>query len=64
MARNIFEGKITGQVKQEKIFQTEWYGDFFSTDKVSAQYAVIRAEMVQVTLGETGFKLEHHFPAW
>ena len=50
MARNIFEGKITGQVKQEKVFQTNGMEIFSATDKVAAQYAVIRAEMVQMTL--------------
>ena len=50
MARNIFEGKIIGQVKQEKVFQTNGIEIISATDKVSAQYAVIRAEMVQMTL--------------
>ena len=49
MARNIFEGKIVGQVRQEKVFKTERLEIFASSDKHTAQYAVIRAEMVQVT---------------
>ena len=50
MARNIFEGKIIGQVRQGKVFQTNGLELFSSSDKTAAQYAVIRSEMVQVTL--------------
>jgi ABC-type Fe3+/spermidine/putrescine transport system ATPase subunit len=50
MARNIFEGKIIGQVKSEKIFKTDSLEIYAESDKTTAQYAVMRAEMVQVTL--------------
>jgi ABC-type Fe3+/spermidine/putrescine transport system ATPase subunit len=50
MARNIFEGKITGQVKNEKIFKTDSIKLYAVSDKSTAQYAVIRAEMVQLTI--------------
>jgi ABC-type sugar transport system ATPase subunit len=49
MARNIFKGKIIGQVGQEKVFKTDGLEFFASSDKHTAQYAVIRAEMVQLT---------------
>ena len=49
MARNIFEGKITGLVKNEKIFKTGSVELYALSDKNTAQYVVIRAEMVQLT---------------
>jgi ABC-type sugar transport system ATPase subunit len=53
MARNIFEGKMRGQNEQEKIFQTNGIEIFTSSDKTNAKYAVIRSEMIQVTLEKT-----------
>ena len=50
MARNIFEGRIIGQVKQEKVFKTDGIELFAALDKQAAKYAVIRAEMVQLTI--------------
>ena len=50
MARNIFEGRIIGQVKQEKVFKTDGIELFAASDKQAAKYAVIRAEMVQLTI--------------
>lgn len=52
MARNIFEGKIVGQIGQRKIFKTDGLEILSLSDKSAAQYAVIRAEMVQVTLNQ------------
>ena len=49
MARNIFKGKIIGQIGQRKVFKTNDFEIFSASDKLEAQYAVIRAEMVQVT---------------
>jgi ABC-type Fe3+/spermidine/putrescine transport system ATPase subunit len=50
MARNIFEGKITGQVKNEKIFKTDSLEIYAVSEKNTAQYAIIRAEMAQLTI--------------
>jgi ABC-type sugar transport system ATPase subunit len=50
MARNIFEGKITGQVKNEKIFKTDSIELYAVSDNNTAQFAVIRAEMIQLTV--------------
>ncbi len=49
MARNIFAGKINGQVRNEKIFKTGSIEIYSASDKTTAQYAVIRAEMVNLT---------------
>ena len=51
MARNIFEGKIVGQEK-DKIKYSNITGSRFPalSDKLTARYAVIRPEMIQVTL--------------
>ena len=50
MARNIFEGNIIGQDRQGKVFKTNDFAIFSSSEKLAAQYVVIRAEMIQVTL--------------
>jgi molybdopterin-binding protein len=50
MARNIFEGKIVGQDGQRKIFQYNGIEISALSDKITATYAVIRPEMIQVTL--------------
>jgi ABC-type sugar transport system ATPase subunit len=50
MARNIFEGKIIGQEGQNKIFQYDGIEIPALSDKTEAMYAVIRPEMIQVTL--------------
>jgi ABC-type sugar transport system ATPase subunit len=49
MARNIFKGKINGQVRNEKIFKTDSLEIYAVSEKNTAQYAVIRAEMVNLT---------------
>jgi ABC-type sugar transport system ATPase subunit len=49
MARNIFEGKISGQIKNEKVFKTGSLEIYAVSEKNTAQYAVIRAEMVNLT---------------
>jgi ABC-type sugar transport system ATPase subunit len=49
MARNIFKGKISGQVRNEKIFKTDSLEIYAVSEKNTAQYAVIRAEMVNLT---------------
>ena len=49
MARNVFAGKINGQVRNEKIFKTGSIEIYSASDKTTAQYAVIRAEMVNLT---------------
>ena len=50
MARNIFEGKIVSQDGQSKIFQYNGIEISALSDKITARYAVIRPEMIQVTL--------------
>jgi ABC-type Fe3+/spermidine/putrescine transport system ATPase subunit len=50
MARNIFEGKIAGQEGQCKIFQYNGIEISVLSDNKTASYAVIRPEMIQVTL--------------
>ena len=50
MARNIFEGKIIGQEGQNKVFQYDGIEISALSDKTAAMYAVIRPEMIQVTL--------------
>jgi len=50
MARNIFEGKIVGQEGQNKVFQYNRIEISALSDKLTARYAVIRPEMMQVTL--------------
>ena len=49
MARNIFEGKISGQIKNEKVFKTGGLEICAVSDKNTAEYAIIRAEMVNLT---------------
>jgi molybdopterin-binding protein len=49
MARNIFKGKISGQVRNEKIFKTDSLEIYAVSEKNTAQYAVILAEMVNLT---------------
>ncbi len=55
MARNIFAGKISGQVRNEKIFKTDGLEICAESEKNTAQYAVIRAEMVNLTAEQPGF---------
>ena len=50
MARNIFEGKIIRQDGQSKIFQYNGIEISALSDKMAARYAVIRPEMIQVTV--------------
>jgi molybdate transport system ATP-binding protein/molybdate/tungstate transport system ATP-binding protein len=50
MARNVFAGKIVSQDKKEKVFQFDSIEIFVSSDKNTAEYAVIRPEMISVTL--------------
>ncbi len=50
MARNIFEGKIIRQDGPGKIFQSNGIEISALSDKMAARYAVIRPEMIQVTL--------------
>ena len=50
MARNIFAGKIVSQDKKIKIFRSDGLEILTSSDKNAAQYAVIRPEMISVTL--------------
>jgi len=59
MARNIFNGKIIGQDGQRKIFQYNGIEISALSDKITAAYAVIRPEMIQVTLEKplTGFNI-------
>jgi molybdate transport system ATP-binding protein/molybdate/tungstate transport system ATP-binding protein len=59
MARNIFNGKIIGQDGQRKIFQHNGIEISALSDKITAAYAVIRPEMIQVTLEKplTGFNI-------
>ena len=52
MARNIFKGKISGQVRNEKIFKTASLEIYAMSEKNTAQYAVIRAEMVNLTTAQ------------
>ena len=61
MARNIFEGNIISQDKQEKVFQTNGIEIFTSSDKIMARYAVIRPEMIQITL-EKPISSSNSFP--
>jgi ABC-type sugar transport system ATPase subunit len=50
MARNIFAGKIVHQDAPRIIFQYNGIEISVLSDKTAAQYAVIRPEMIQVTL--------------
>jgi ABC-type Fe3+/spermidine/putrescine transport system ATPase subunit len=50
MARNIFEGKIVGRDGPGKIFQYHGIEISALSDKITATYAVIRPEMIQVKL--------------
>ncbi len=50
MARNIFAGKIVSQDTKIKIFRSDGLEILTSSDKNVAQYAVIRPEMISVTL--------------
>ncbi|MDD5288391.1 MAG: ABC transporter ATP-binding protein [Dehalococcoidales bacterium] len=50
MARNIFGGKIISPNGQETIFQTGELQICASSGKTGAQYAVIRPEMIQLSL--------------
>jgi ABC-type Fe3+/spermidine/putrescine transport system ATPase subunit len=50
MARNVFAGKIVSQGKKEKVFQSDNIEIFVSSNKNTAEYAVIRSEMISVTL--------------
>jgi ABC-type Fe3+/spermidine/putrescine transport system ATPase subunit len=50
MARNIFEGKIVGRDGPGIIFQYKGIEISALSDKITATYAVIRPEMIQVTL--------------
>jgi molybdate transport system ATP-binding protein/molybdate/tungstate transport system ATP-binding protein len=50
MARNIFEGTIVSRDGQCKIFQYNGIEISALSDKITATYAVIRPEMIQVTL--------------
>ena len=50
MARNIFAGEIVSQDRQGKVFRSDGIEILSSSDKTSAHFAVIRPEMIQVTL--------------
>jgi ABC-type Fe3+/spermidine/putrescine transport system ATPase subunit len=50
MARNIFEGKVTGRDSQGSVFRTEALGIIAAADNGNANYAVIRPEMIRVSL--------------
>jgi ABC-type Fe3+/spermidine/putrescine transport system ATPase subunit len=50
MARNIFKGKVIGRDSQGSVFRTEALGIIAAVDNNNASYAVIRPEMIRVSL--------------
>jgi ABC-type Fe3+/spermidine/putrescine transport system ATPase subunit len=61
MARNIFDGKVIGQNQKGEVFRSNGIEIFTSSDKTTASYAVIRPEMIQVTL-EKSISSANSFP--
>jgi ABC-type Fe3+/spermidine/putrescine transport system ATPase subunit len=61
MARNIFKGKIVVRDSRVTVFQTDGMEILTASNKVTADYAIIRPEMMQIALEKSAISF-NNFP--